>query len=95
MSKRQNINSRSSPEAELIGSDEILPAFLWFIYFIDAKGLDVEKAVMYQDNLIDVLLDNNGRLSSFNWNIYIHVIYFPIKDIIAIGYLKVKYFPMG
>ena len=29
MSKRQNINSRISAEAELIGADGVIPGFLW------------------------------------------------------------------
>ena len=50
---------------------------------------------MYQDNLIAMLLENNGRLSSVNWMKHIRVRYFLIKGRIAMGDLKVKYFPTG
>ena len=40
---------------------------------------------MYQDNLSSMLLDNNGRLSSYNRKKYIHVKYFLIRDRIAMG----------
>ena len=50
---------------------------------------------MYQENLSATLLDNNGRLSIADWKIHICVRYFLIKDQIAMGDLKVKYFPIG
>ena len=85
MSKRQTVNSICSKEAELIGADNVLPAFLWLRYFIDAQKLNVKEAVIYQDNHSDVLLDNNFRLSSGNRTKHILVRYFMIKDLIAWG----------
>ena len=76
MSKRQNIISRSSAEAEMTGEDNVLPAFLLSRYFIEVQGLEVEEAVMYQDNLIAMILDNNGILSSVNRKKHIHIRYF-------------------
>ena len=94
-SKRQNLNSRSSTEAELIGSDDVIPAFLCSRSFIEAQGFKVEEAVLYQDNLSAMLLENIGILSSRNRTKHICTRYFLIKDIIAMGVLKVKYWPMG
>ena len=42
-----------------------------------------------------MLLNNNGILSSDNQTKHKPVRYFLSKDIISIGYLKVKYFPTG
>ena len=50
---------------------------------------------MYQDKLSSMLLNNYGRLSSGNHTKHIRIRYFPIKDIMAMGDLKVKYFPTG
>ena len=66
MSKRQNKNSIISTEEELIGADDVLPAFLWSRYFIEAQEFEVEEAVMYQYNPSAMLLENIGRLSSGN-----------------------------
>ena len=60
MPKRQKLNSRRWIEAELIGSDNVLPAFLWPGYFIGAQGFKVAEAFMYQYNLRAMLLKNNG-----------------------------------
>ena len=66
MSKRKKLNSIISTESELIGTDDMIPEFLCSRYFIEAQGFSVEEAVVYQDNLSFVLLENNGRLSSKN-----------------------------
>ena len=65
------------------------------MYFIEAQGFEVEEAVMYQNNLSDVLLKNNGRLSSEKQKKHIRVRYFLIKYRIDMGDLKVKYSPTG
>ena len=52
---------------------------------------EVDEAVMYQDNLSAIILDNNSRLSSGNRKKHIYVRYFLIKNRIAMGDLKVEY----
>ena len=73
----------------------MLPEFLWLRYFIEVQGFKVEEAVMYQYNLMDMLLKNNDILSSGNRMKHILIRYFLIKDIITMGYLKDKYYPTG
>ena len=85
ISKRQKLNSRRSTKAELIRTGGVIPAFLWSRYFIEVQEFKVEEAVMYQDNLSAMLLDNNGRLSSGNRTKHIRVRFFLIKDRIAMG----------
>ena len=63
MSKRHNLNSRSSTEAELIREYLSLPTFLWYKYSIEAQGFEFEESFVHQ-NLSAMLIDNNGRLSS-------------------------------
>ena len=50
---------------------------------------------MNQENLISMLLNKNEILSSGNWEKPIRVRYFLIKDITAMGDLKVEYFQTG
>ena len=44
----------------MVGAGNVLPAFLCLRYFIESQGLEVEEAVMYQDNLSAIILENNG-----------------------------------
>ena len=48
-------------EAELIRGDDVLSELLWSRYFIELQGFEVDEAVIYQDNLSSILLENNGR----------------------------------
>ena len=50
---------------------------------------------MYKDNISAILLNNNVIIPSGNQTKHIRIIYFLIKDRIAMGDLKVKYCPTG
>ena len=50
-------------EAELLGADDVLPQLLWTRYFLKEQGYDIDENIMYQDNMITILLYNNGRRS--------------------------------
>ena len=41
ISKKQNLNTKSSTEAELIGADDVMPQMLWKRYFLEAKGYGI------------------------------------------------------
>ena len=82
-------------EVELIGADNVLHIFLCSRYFIEAQGLEVQEAVVYQEGLSSIILQNNGILSSGNRTKHIHIIHFLIKDRIVMGDIKVKYFLTG
>ena len=49
-STKQKINTKSSTEAELIASDDVLPDFLWVNYFLEEQGYISYKIVMLRDN---------------------------------------------
>ena len=64
-------------------------------YFIESQEFEVKDSVMYQDNPIVMIPENNGILSSVNNTKHIRVRYLLIKYRIEIGDTKVKYFPTG
>ena len=49
--------------------------------------------VMYQDNQLDILLENNGRASSSRRTKHLNIRYFFITDRIKKGELKIEYCP--
>ena len=63
MSKKQKLNTKRLTEEELIGADNVLPQLLWTRYFLKEKGYDIDENIMYQENMITILLYNNGRRS--------------------------------
>jgi hypothetical protein len=49
-SQKQKINTKSStPEAELVGANDVLPQVLWTRYFLEGQGYGTDN-VLYQDN---------------------------------------------
>jgi hypothetical protein len=95
VSKKQKINTRSSTEAELVGADDMLPQIMWKRYFIEAQGFNVDKSILYQDNLSAMLLENNGKQSSSKRTKHIRVRHFFIKDRIGNGDISLKHCPTG
>ena len=64
ISKKQQLNTKTSVEAELIGADDAMPQMLWTRYLLEAQGYGIEENILYQDNMSAMLLENNGKKSS-------------------------------
>ena len=58
---KQQIITRSSTEAELIGVDDALQHILWCRYFLQEQGYDMEPSVIYQHNMSTMLMEKNGK----------------------------------
>jgi hypothetical protein len=56
MSQKQNLNTRSSTEAELVGPDDLATMILWTKLFMEAQGYEIKKNILYQDNKSTILL---------------------------------------
>ena len=63
-SEKQNINTQSSTESELVGVDNLMPAICWTRYFMEAQGYGVDDTHALQDNRSSILLEKNGKASS-------------------------------
>lgn len=47
MSKNQKLNTESSTEDDIIGTNEALPQMMWTKYFIEAQGYGIDENIMY------------------------------------------------
>jgi hypothetical protein len=72
----QELNTKSSTEAELVGVNDIMPQVLWTRYFLEAQGYDVNESIIYQDNKSTILLAENGKASSGKQTRHINIQYF-------------------
>jgi hypothetical protein len=64
ISRKQNVNTRSSTESEIVGVDDVAgPIMLWTARFLQAQGYN-QETILYQDNKSSILLEKNGRQSA-------------------------------
>lgn len=49
-SVKQKLNTKSSTEAEVVGTSDVLPANIWLTHFLEAQGYTVRENILYQDN---------------------------------------------
>ncbi len=63
-SNKHRINSKSSTESKLIGTDQALSSILHTRYFVEAQGYSVEQNILFQDNQSTMQLEVNGSFSS-------------------------------
>ena len=90
---KQELNTRSSTEAELVAVDDGMSLMLWTKLFLEAQGLIVEDNVLHQDNKSAILLEKNGKASSSKRTRHINIRYFFIADQVSKGNLRIVYCP--
>lgn len=88
---RQKINTTSSTEAEVVAVHEVMPKILWTRYFLEAQGYQVDRSVVYQDNMSSILLEKNGKASSSKRTRHMNIRYFFICDRVKSGEINVDY----
>ena len=75
-SKKQQLNTQSSTESEVVGVDEFMPGILWTRNIMKAQYYDVVENIIYQDNKSAILLEKNGKTSSGKRTKHISIRYF-------------------
>jgi hypothetical protein len=93
MSKKQKINTRSSTEAEPVGTNDAIPQMMWTRYFLEAQSFIVYESILNQDNMSTMLLETNGRQSSSKRTKHVCVRYFFIKDKVTSKEIALKHCP--
>ena len=57
--KETKAKHKISTVVELIGADDAMPQMLWKRYFLETQGYGIDENILYQDNMIVVLLEKN------------------------------------
>ncbi len=93
ISRKQKLNTRSSTEAELVGTDDVAIMILWTKLFMEVQGYKIDQNVLYQDNKSSILLLKNGKRSSSKRTRAFNILYFFLTDQIEKNHLAVEYCP--
>jgi len=92
-SKKQNLVTRSSTEAELISFADAASDTLWILKLLRFLGIKCDYATVYQDNQSTIFMAENGESSATGNSKHIDVRYFFMKQHIDSGLLKLVYLP--
>jgi hypothetical protein len=93
LSRKQNLNTRSSTEAEVVAADDVVGPMLWTRRFLEAQGYPVRDNVLFQDNKSAMLLESNGRKSAGKRSRHLNIRYFFVTDQKEKGHISIKFCP--
>ena len=94
-STKLKLNTRSSTETELVGTDDFMPEIYWTRYFLKAQGYRISDNVLFKDNKSSILLEKNGKYSSSKSTKHINIRYFFITDRISQVDVSLVWCPTG
>ena len=75
-SSKQKLNTKSSTEAEVVGTSDYVPYNVWLKNFMSVQGYEFNDNVLFQDNQSAIKMETNGRRSSTGNSRHIHIRYF-------------------
>ena len=87
------MNTRSSTEAELVGSNDAMSPAMWHKLFIEAQNHRIDEMKLYRDNTSCMQLETHGRRSTSQRTKHLHVRYFYITDRIKNNDLSIEFCP--
>ena len=89
---KQQLNTRSSTEAELVAVDDMAAKVLWVKNFLQSQGMEIKNR-LHQDNQSAILLEGKGMTSVGKRSRHINVRYFFIRDLVEKGLVEIQYCP--
>ena len=93
ISRKQQLNTRSSTTAELVAVDDVATMILWTKLFLEEQGYKVDSNILYQDNKSTILLEKNGKQSSSQRTRAMNIRYFFITNQSKRGNVEIEYCP--
>jgi hypothetical protein len=93
VSTKQKINTRSSTEAELVSTDDVISKVQWTKLFLEAQGFAIKENVINRDNESTMRLEQNGKASSGKRTRHFNIKYFYITCLIEGKEVTIKYCP--
>jgi hypothetical protein len=93
-SNKMKCNTKSSTETELILFANKLANIIWMQYFIECQRYDIDKYVVFQDNMSVLLLEKNGCILSSKRTKHIKQNISLSKTTIMLGKLMLNFAPL-
>jgi hypothetical protein len=92
-SSKQKLNTKSSTEAEVVGTSDYVPYSIHMAMFMKHQGYELKSNVLFQDNQSAIKMETNGRNSCTGNSRHVDIRYFFVKDRVDKNELKIEYCP--
>ena len=93
VSTKQNLNTRSSTESEVVGVDDMLPIIMLTCLFLLTQGKGIIENLLLQDNKSSNLVEQNGKALSGKCMRNINIQYFFITDRVNMKEISIDWCP--
>ena len=90
---KQNLNTKRSTEAELVGANYYVPWMVWAKWFLKEQSYKLKRSLFYQYNESALKLESNSMKSAGDKLRHIHIRLIFIKDIMKRENIEVKHCP--
>ena len=91
LSRKQGMNTRSSTEAKVVATDEIISPMIWTQLFLKVQGYPIKENILYQDNKSTMLMETNRCKSAGKHSCHLNIQYFYVADQKAKGHIDIRY----
>jgi hypothetical protein len=92
-SNKQKLNTKSSTEAEVVGTSDYVPFAIWLALFMREQGYDIEKSILFQDNESAIKMERNGKDSTTGRSRHIDIRHFFVKDRVDKREIEIEHCP--
>ena len=92
-SNKQQLNTKSSTESEVVGTSDYVPFAVWLALFMEAQGYRIKRYTLFQDNESAIKMEKNGKDSCTGRSRHIDVRFFFVKDRVDKGELEIEFCP--
>ena len=62
--QKQNFDTKSSTESEIVGVSDYLQNVIWARMFLEAQGFTIKENILFQDNKSAIKIEENGKVYS-------------------------------
>ena len=60
--QKQNFDTKSSTESEIVGVSDYLQNVIWARMFLEAQGFTIKENILFQDNKSAIKIEENGKV---------------------------------
>ena len=91
----RNATQKRSTKTKIIALHDKLSDVIWMRYFVECQGYNIDKCIIFQDNMSALSLEKNRRILLSKRSKHIKAKYFLINNYYNTREVDLRYCPLG